>query len=54
MQFGNDNKEILVVARNTNMQVIVSLMKVDGGGVKWTYSLDFKYVEAPMLIDCKD
>jgi hypothetical protein len=36
------------------MQVIVSLMEVDDGEVEWTYELDFKYDEAPMLIDYKD
>ena len=29
-------------------------MKVDNGAVKWTYELDFKYSEEPMLIDYKD
>ena len=36
------------------MQVIVSLMKVNGGEIKWTYGLDFKYTEAPMIIDYQD
>jgi hypothetical protein len=26
-------------------------MKVKDGKIKWTYALDFKYAEAPMLID---
>ncbi len=46
--------DILVVARDTNFQVIVSRVKVDGGSVEWTYSLDFKYDEAPVLIDYKE
>jgi hypothetical protein len=40
------------VARYASLQVIVSLMIVDNGVVKWTYALDFNYYdEAPMLID---
>jgi hypothetical protein len=54
LQFGHAEEEILVVARERSSQVIVSLMKVDDGAVKWTYELDFKYAEAPMLIDYKD
>ena len=42
------------MATDTSQKVIVSLIKVDGGVVKWTYALDFKYTEAPMLIDYKE
>lgn len=42
------------MARDTSMQVIVSLMDVDDGNVEWTYELDFKYSQAPMIIDYKD
>jgi hypothetical protein len=34
--------------------VIISLMKVDDGEVKWWGVLDFYYAEAPMLMDYKD
>ena len=40
-----------MVARYASLQVIVSLMIVDNGVVKWTSALDFEYSEAPMLID---
>ena len=44
-----------MVARHTSLQVIVSLMKVSDGEVKWTYELDFNYNDdAPMLIDYMD
>lgn len=36
LQFGKDNEEILVVARDTSLQVIISMMKVNDGEVKWT------------------
>ena len=54
LQFGHKEEEVLVVARDTSMQVIVSLMDVDDGDVEWTYKLDFKYDKAPMLIDYKE
>ena len=41
------------MATNSTLQVIVSLIEVDDGDVEWTYALDFKYSEAPMLIDFK-
>ena len=44
-----------MVARRQSLQVIVSLMKVENGEVKWAYELDFNYNDdAPMLIDYMD
>ena len=43
-----------MVARDASFKVIVSLMKVSSGEVKWTYALDFNYVEAPILMEYMD
>jgi hypothetical protein len=53
LKLNNDYELIVVGRQQLDNKVIVSRVVAYYGNVEWTYVLDFKYSEAPMLIDYK-